>query len=57
MIGKLQILTFVGMLESHGEIPGDVPHYAALGGLAGYYRQSRATAQCRKQPVGGGLLG
>ena len=36
VIGKLQILTFVGMLESYGEIPGDVPHYAALFGLAGY---------------------
>ena len=22
---------------SYGEIPGDVPHYAAPGGLAGYY--------------------
>ena len=27
--GKLKILTFVGMLESYGEIPGDVPHYTA----------------------------
>ena len=27
VIGKLQILTFVGMLESYGGIPGDVPHY------------------------------
>ena len=35
--GKLQILTFVGMLESYGEIPGDVPHYTASGGLPGYY--------------------
>ena len=35
--GKLQILTFVGMLESYGEIPGDVPHYTAPGGLPGYY--------------------
>ena len=26
VIGKLQILTFVGMLESYCEIPGDVPH-------------------------------
>ena len=26
VIGKLQILTFVGMLESYGEIRGDVPH-------------------------------
>ncbi len=34
-IGKLQILTFVGMLESYGEIPGDVPHYTAPGGLPG----------------------
>jgi len=25
------------MLESYGEIPGDVPHYTAPGGLAGYY--------------------
>ena len=37
VIGKLQILTFVGMLESYGEIPGDVPHYTAPGGLPGYY--------------------
>ena len=37
VIGKLQILTFIGMLESYGEIPGDVPHYTAPGGLAGYY--------------------
>ena len=36
VIGKLQILTFVGMLESYGEIPGDVPHYTAPGGLPGY---------------------
>ena len=35
VIGKLQILTFVGMLESYGEIPGDVPHYTAPGGLPG----------------------
>jgi len=27
VIGKLQIFTFVGMLESYGEILGDVPHY------------------------------
>ena len=33
--GKLKILTFVGMLESYGEIPGDVPHYTAPGGLPG----------------------
>ena len=37
VIGKLQILTFIGMLESYGEIPGDVPHYTAPGSLAGYY--------------------
>merc|ERR1711990_957311 len=37
VIGKLQILTFVGMLESYGEIPGDVPHYTAPGGKPGYY--------------------
>ena len=37
VIGKLQILNFVGMLESYGEIPGDVPHYTAPGGLPGYY--------------------
>ena len=37
MIGKHQILTFVGMLESYGEIPGDAPHYTALGGKPGYY--------------------
>ena len=36
MIGKLQILTFVGMLESYGEIPGDVPHHGP-GGKPGYY--------------------
>ena len=33
--GKLKILTFVGMLESYGEIPGDVPHYTAFGRPAG----------------------
>ena len=27
VIGKLQILTFVGMLESYDEILGDVLHY------------------------------
>ena len=27
VIAKLQIFTFVGMLESYGEIPGEVPHY------------------------------
>ena len=37
VIGTLQIPTFIGMLESYGEIPGDVPHYTAPGGLAGYY--------------------
>ena len=37
MIGKHQLLTFVGMLESYGEIPGDVPHYTAPGGKPGYY--------------------
>ena len=37
VIGKAQILTFIGMLESYGEIPVDVPHYTAPGGLAGYY--------------------
>jgi len=36
-IGKIQILTFVGMLESYGEIPGEVPHYTAPGGKPGYY--------------------
>merc|ERR1712006_31507 len=45
VIGKLQILTFVGMLESYGEIPGDVPHYTAPGGKPGYYPRSRATAR------------
>ena len=37
--GKLQILTFVGMLESYGEIPGDVPHYyiPGAGRPAGLY--------------------
>ena len=30
VIGKLQILTFVGMLESYGEIRGDVPHTTRL---------------------------
>ena len=39
VIGKLQILTFVGMLESYGEILGDVPHYTS------YYPLSRATAR------------
>ena len=37
VIGTLQIPTFIGMLESYGEIPGDVPHYTAPGGLADYY--------------------
>ena len=37
VIGQQQMLTFVGMLESYGEIPGDVPHYTAPGGLPGYY--------------------
>ena len=37
VIGKLQILTFVGMLESYGEIPGEVPHYTQPGGIPGYY--------------------
>jgi len=37
VIAKLQILTFVGMLESYGEIPGEVPHYTAPGGIPGYY--------------------
>ena len=37
VIGKLQILVFVGMLESYGEIPGEVPHYTAPGGIPGYY--------------------
>ena len=45
VIGKLQILTFVGMLESYDEILGDVPHYTAPGGLPGYYLRSRATAR------------
>ena len=35
VIGKLQILTFVGMLGSFGEVQGDVPHYTAPGGLPG----------------------
>ena len=38
--GNLQILTFVGMLESYVEIPGDVPHYTAPGDLQGYYLRS-----------------
>ena len=33
VIGKLQILTFVGMLESYGEIPGDVPRPRRQAGL------------------------
>ena len=37
VFGKIQILTFVGMLESYGEIPGEVPHYTAPGGVPGYY--------------------
>jgi len=37
LIGKLQILVFVGMLESYGEIPGEVPHYTQPGGIPGYY--------------------
>ena len=49
--GKLQILTFVGMLESYGEIPGDVPHYTAPGGLPGYYLRSRATARDPLRPL------
>jgi len=34
VIGKLQILTFVGMLESYGEI---LPQHYCDGGLPGYY--------------------
>ena len=45
VIGQQQILTFVGMLESYGEIPGDVPHYTATGGLPGYYLPSMTTAR------------
>jgi len=37
VIAKLQILTFIGMLESYGEIPGEVPHYTQPGGIPGYY--------------------
>ena len=37
VIAKLQIFTFIGMLESYGEIPGEVPHYTAPGGIPGYY--------------------
>ena len=37
VIAKLQIFTFVGMLESYGEIPGEVPHYTQPGGIPGYY--------------------
>jgi hypothetical protein len=35
VIGKRQILTFVGMLGSFGKAQGDVPHYTAPGGLPG----------------------
>ena len=47
VIGKAQILTFIGMLGSYGEIPGDVPHYTAPGGLprATTRRSPRATAR------------
>jgi len=38
--GNLQMLTFVGMLESYVAIPGDVPHYTAPGDLQGYYLRS-----------------
>jgi len=34
LVGKLQIITFIGMLESYGEILA--PHYTK-GGLPGYY--------------------
>jgi hypothetical protein len=37
VIAKLQILVFIGMLESYGEIPGEVPHYTQPGGIPGYY--------------------
>ena len=37
VIGKAQILAFIGMLESYGGILGDVPHYTAPGSPAGYY--------------------
>ena len=37
LYGKLQIIVLVGMLESYGEIPGEVPHYTQPGGIPGYY--------------------
>ena len=43
VIGKVQMLTFIGMLESYGEISGDVPHYTAPGGLAGYYPPAKGS--------------
>ena len=45
--GKLEIITFVGMLESYGEIPGeDVPHYIRRRAA------SRATTFDQGQPPG-----
>jgi hypothetical protein len=45
VIGKLKILTFVGMLESYGEIPGYAPHYMAA------TRRSRATSGDPLRPL------
>ena len=43
VIGKLQIFTFVGMLESYGEILGDVPHYTCTTRLRATARRSSST--------------
>ena len=43
VIGKLQILTFVGMLESYGGILGDVPHYTCTTRLRATARRSSST--------------
>ena len=37
LAGKIQIFGIIGMLESYGEIPGEVPHYTQPGGIPGYY--------------------
>ena len=43
VIGKLQILTFVGMLESYDEILSDVPHYTCTTRLRATARRSSSS--------------
>ena len=43
VIGKLKILTFVGMLESYDEILSDVPHYTCTTRLRATARRSSST--------------